>query len=68
MNKELAKKLQQLPSQPGVYFHKDASGEIIYVGKAARLNNRVRQYFQKSRLRDAKTDVLVAEMPTPTGW
>ncbi len=58
----LEEKLKQLPRVPGVYFHKDASGEIIYVGKAAVLRNRVRQYFQKSRTRDVKTDVLVSEI------
>lgn len=58
----LEKKLNDLPKNPGVYFHKDKSGEIIYVGKAANLRNRVRQYFQKSRLRDPKTDALVAEI------
>ena len=62
-----AKKLKQLPALPGVYFHKDTSGEIIYVGKAARLNNRVRQYFQKSRGRDPKTEALVAEI-ADTDW
>lgn len=58
----LKKKISLLPKEPGVYFHKDKSGEIIYVGKAANLNNRVRQYFQKSRLSDVKTDALVAEI------
>ena len=67
MNASLAEKLKQLPKDPGVYFHKDASGEIIYVGKAARLNNRVRQYFQKSRTRDPKTDALVHEI-VDTDW
>lgn len=62
LNDELKKKVSLLPKEPGVYFHKDKSGEIIYVGKAANLNNRVRQYFQKSRLRDIKTDALVAEI------
>jgi len=62
MNKRLEKKLEGLPRSPGVYFHKDKSGEIIYVGKAAVLRNRVRQYFQKSRIRDPKTDALVAEI------
>ena len=52
-------KLKALPQKPGVYFHKDKTGEIIYVGKAANLRNRVRQYFQKSRYHDPKTDVLV---------
>jgi excinuclease ABC subunit C len=59
---KLAKKLELLPKDPGVYFHKDAQGTIIYVGKAAVLRNRVRQYFQASRTRDPKTDALVAEI------
>jgi excinuclease ABC subunit C len=67
MNQQLTDKLKTLPKEPGVYFHKDARGEIIYVGKAARLNNRVRQYFQKSRNRDPKTDALVAEI-YDTDW
>jgi excinuclease ABC subunit C len=58
----IEQKLAELPSSPGVYFHKNASGEIIYVGKAAVLKNRVRQYFQKSRGRDPKTEALVAEI------
>lgn len=67
MNTALAAKLKELPGAPGVYFHKNAQGEIIYVGKAARLSSRVRQYFQKSRLRDLKTDALVAEIHD-TDW
>ena len=58
VNDRLAKKLKNLPKTPGVYFHKDKAGKIIYVGKAANLNNRVRQYFQKIRYRDPKTEVL----------
>lgn len=67
MNKTLETKLKELPKEPGVYFHKDKTGQIIYVGKAARLNNRVRQYFQKSRARDPKTEALVAEI-SDTDW
>ncbi len=67
MTTELQDKLKQLPKSPGVYFHKDANGLIIYVGKAAVLNNRVRQYFQKSRSRDPKTEALVAEI-ADTDW
>ncbi len=67
MNEALKAKLKELPKSPGVYFHKDTSGEIIYVGKAAILNNRVRQYFQKSRGRDPKTEALVAEIHD-TDW
>lgn len=58
----LEAKLKELPKAPGVYFHKNAGGEILYVGKAAVLRNRVRQYFQKSRGRDPKTEALVAEI------
>lgn len=67
MNAQLEQKLKDLPKEPGVYFHKDSSGEIIYVGKAAVLHNRVRQYFQKSRGRDPKTEALVAEI-VDTDW
>ena len=62
MNKQLSKKLKELPNSAGVYFHKNSKGEIIYVGKAANLKNRVRQYFQNSRRRDSKTEALVAEI------
>ena len=46
MNDSLKSKLSSLPLSSGVYFHKDVNVEIIYVGKAAVLRNRVRQYFQ----------------------
>lgn len=58
----LKAKLEELPSLPGVYFHKDKSGKVIYIGKAASLRSRVRQYFQTSRLRDPKTIALIAEI------
>lgn len=58
----MEKKLKQLPKAPGVYFFKDKTGEIIYIGKAANLRNRVKQYFQKSRFHDLKTDTLVVEI------
>lgn len=66
MNEALRQKLKKLPASPGVYFHKNADGEIIYVGKAAVLKNRVRQYFQKSQ-KDVKTEALVAEI-ADTDW
>jgi excinuclease ABC subunit C len=62
MKDTLQAKLQTVPKQPGVYFHKDRKGDIIYIGKAAVLRNRVRQYFQVSRSRDPKTEALVAEI------
>src|SRR5919199_1562957 len=58
----LDEKLQNLPAQPGCYLHKDARGEIIYVGKAKSLRSRVRQYFQSSRAMDAKTQELVSRI------
>jgi excinuclease ABC subunit C len=67
MTPQLEDKLKQLPDAPGVYFHKNAQDEIIYVGKAAVLRNRVRQYFQKSRTRDPKTDALVHDI-ADTDW
>ncbi len=66
MNESLKQKLTKLPVAPGVYFHKNQAGEIIYVGKAAVLKNRVRQYFQKSS-KDAKTAALVREI-YDTDW
>ncbi len=58
----LDEKLQNLPLQPGCYLHKGERGEILYVGKAKNLRNRVRQYFQNSRAMDAKTQELVARI------
>ncbi|MEK7878778.1 MAG: excinuclease ABC subunit UvrC, partial [candidate division NC10 bacterium] len=55
-------KLDQLPDRPGVYLHKDAKGQVIYIGKAASLRSRVRSYFQESRARDPKTDALVRQI------
>ena len=63
MNKEhIEKKLENLPSSPGVYMFKDAGETIIYVGKAKSLRSRVSQYFQESRPRDPKTAVLVGKI------
>lgn len=63
----LKEKLKELPKEPGVYFHKNREGEVIYVGKAAILRNRVRQYFQSPERKDAKTRALVAEI-YDTDW
>jgi excinuclease ABC subunit C len=67
VNTKLEAKLKTLPRSPGVYFHKSSAGEIIYVGKAAVLKNRVRQYFQSKRDMDIKTLALVAEIED-TDW
>ena len=66
MDARLKEKLKKLPASPGVYFHKNKEGEVIYVGKAAVLKNRVRQYFQNS-VKDTKTRALVAEI-FDTDW
>ena len=65
-SEKLREKLKTLPSSPGVYFHKDKNGKIIYVGKAAVLKNRVRQYFQNTE-KDPKTEALVEEI-ADTDW
>src|SRR3979409_702456 len=58
----LEEKIDQVPDRPGVYLYKDAKAQIIYIGKAASLRNRVRSYFQESRARDPKTDALVGQI------
>ncbi len=62
MTDKIRKRLEELPKTPGVYFHKNKAGEVIYIGKAAVLRNRVRQYFQNSRFKDPKTEALVEEI------
>ena len=55
----IAEKLKTLPTDSGIYIHKNGAGKIIYVGKAKNLRSRVRQYFQSSRNLDPKTRQLV---------
>ena len=50
---KVQQRLPGLPDKPGVYFMRDRNGKIIYVGKAASLRSRVRNYFQPSTLRKA---------------
>ena len=54
----LQAKLDSLPSSPGVYLLKGASGKTIYIGKAKSLRNRVRSYFRQPRISDQKANVL----------
>lgn len=51
--------LKNLPEKPGVYIMKNSLGEIIYVGKAKILKNRVRSYFQNSKNHSEKVKVMV---------
>lgn len=59
---EPREKAAQLPESPGAYLFKDASGTVIYVGKARNLRSRVRSYFTESRSVDAKTGSLAREI------
>ena len=59
---ELKDKIANLPLKPGIYQYKDATGKIIYVGKAIKLRNRVRSYFNNKKQHDAKTRVLVSKI------
>jgi excinuclease ABC subunit C len=58
----LEEKLESLPQQPGVYQYKNAEGKVIYVGKAANLRSRVRQYFQKSRTPEPRLESMIAKI------
>ncbi|MEI6473017.1 MAG: GIY-YIG nuclease family protein, partial [Holophagaceae bacterium] len=57
----LRRKLADLPLRPGCYLYRDEKGNLLYVGKAKVLRNRVKSYFQQKRL-DAKTRRLVARI------
>lgn len=56
---KLEEKLKHIPSKPGVYIYRNSAGEVIYVGKAISLKNRVRSYFQQGAKHSAKTKALV---------
>lgn len=59
---DIQENLKKLPDSPGVYIHKDKLGQVIYVGKAVSLKNRVRQYFQSSRHMDPKVKSMVSQI------
>src|SRR5947209_5627655 len=58
---DLQQKIRSIAALAGVYLYKNAEGEIIYVGKAGNLRNRVSSYFHEARVHDAKTGTLVRE-------
>ena len=58
---EIRAKLKTLPDSPGVYIMKDASGGVIYVGKAVSLKNRVRQYFGSTK-KETKVAAMVSQV------
>ena len=59
---DIQENLRILPDKPGVYLYKDAFGEVIYVGKAISLRNRVRQYFQAPEHLTPKVRALVKDI------
>lgn len=59
---QIEEELKKLPGKPGVYLMHDEKDEIIYVGKAVSLKNRVRQYFQSSRNKGAKIEQMVTHI------
>ncbi len=58
----IEEELKKLPPKPGVYLMHDEKDNIIYVGKAISLKNRVRQYFQSSRNKGAKIEQMVTHI------
>lgn len=58
----IEEELKKLPEKPGVYLMHDEKDEIIYVGKAVNLKNRVRQYFQSSRNKGVKIEQMVTHI------
>ena len=59
---DIQEELKKLPGKPGVYIMHDEKDNIIYVGKAISLKNRVRQYFQSSRNKGAKIEQMVTHI------
>lgn len=59
---DIQEELKKLPKSPGVYIHHDSRDEIIYIGKARNLKNRVSQYFQSSRSRSPKIEKMVSQI------
>ena len=63
MNENLENTIQNLPSDPGVYFFKSKEDQIIYIGKAKSLKNRVKSYFQNiGKHQQFKTEILVKKI------
>jgi excinuclease ABC subunit C len=58
----LQQKVDHLPQSPGVYQFKDKNNQVLYVGKAKRLKNRVRSYFRKSADYDGRIRVMISKI------
>ncbi|MDZ7773879.1 MAG: excinuclease ABC subunit UvrC [Balneolaceae bacterium] len=55
-------KVDNLPASPGVYMFRDSGGRMLYIGKAKRLRNRVRSYFQESAAHDGRIKVMISKI------
>ena len=64
MNEIITQKLKDLPEKPGVYIMKSEKGEILYIGKARSLKNRVRQYFGSPKNKTTKVLIMVSKIYT----
>lgn len=62
MYKELLKKIELTPDEPGCYLFKDSADTIIYIGKAKNLKRRVRQYFDKNSRHEPKIEVMTSQI------
>ena len=62
LREDLRQQIQSLPTRPGVYIFRDAEGEVLYVGKAVNLRNRVRSYFQAAKHLTDKTLHMVNQI------
>ncbi len=62
MTENLINKLKDIPTKPGIYQYFNSLGNIIYIGKAKNLRNRVKSYFQEGRPADAKTKAMISHI------
>ena len=67
MDGSIKDKIPSVPTSPGIYFFKNKKEQIIYIGKAKSLRNRVRSYFSGTDKKDAKTQVMVRHI-TDIDW
>jgi len=58
----LEHKINNLPSNPGIYLFKDSKGTILYVGKSGNIRHRVNSYFQRPAEKDAKTSAMLEKV------
>ena len=58
----LESRLKEIPAEPGVYFMKDESDRILYIGKSKKLRSRVRSYFREARKHSPRIDMMVSQV------